>query len=190
MNILILGAGHRQVRWLPLVDGQLNTTEEWPGDVTTLDNNPDVKPDVLHDLNYCINGKSAMPFQGENWFDEIHAYEVLEHTGTQGDARFFFGQFEDCWRLLKPNGHFYGSVPRYDSMWALGDPSHRRVIPDGSFVFLSQLEYARQCDGPEKTAMSDFRHIYKADFETEFLGRHGESLFFDLRAVKPARLSS
>lgn len=183
MNVLILGAGHRQIRWLPMVDGALQQTDDWGDDkVVTLDNNPDVKPDYVYDLNYPIS-----PYFMLSQFDEVHAYEVLEHLGSQGDAEEFFRIFSDVWDILKPNGHFYGSVPKWDSMWALGDPSHRRVIPEGSFVFLDQSEYARQCDGPERTPMSDFRHIYRADFETVGLYRHANSLFFDLKAIKPSR---
>lgn len=180
MRTLILGAGHRQIRWLPLVNGALNPSDEWPDrDVTTLDNNARCKPDVLWDLESGVE----LPWAA-NTFDEIHAYEVLEHTGSQGDANFFFWQFTDFWRILKPNGHLYGSVPHHESPWALGDPSHKRVIPDVTFVFLDQQEYVKQCDGPERTPMSDFRDIYSGDFVREGLYRHAESLFFDLRARK------
>src|SRR5215831_67169 len=67
--------------------------EEWR-ELVTLDINPDHKPNVLHDLENL-----PLPFADDH-FDEIHAYEVLEHVGKQGDYRFFFRQFEDFWRIL------------------------------------------------------------------------------------------
>ena len=148
--------------------------------LTTLDINPDHKPDVVHNLEDL-----PLPFDDET-FDEIHAYEVLEHTGQQGDYKFFFAQFTDFWNLLKPNGYFCGTVPLPTSVWAWGDPSHRRVVPIESFVFLNQAAYIEQIG---KTAMSDFRYIYKADFKLLWsqLGLH--SARFMLQAVKPSRIS-
>lgn len=146
--------------------------------LTTLDINQEHKPDVVWDL--C---KFPLPFK-DNEFDEIHAYEILEHTGSQGDYKFFFEQFSEFWRILKADGLFVASVPKWDSMWAWGDPSHTRIITDGTLVFLDQTQYTKQVG---KTAMSDFRSIYKADFNIEDVKYSNETLYFILRAIKPAR---
>lgn len=121
-----------------------------------------------------------LPFE-DSTFDEIHAYEVLEHLGTQGDFKFFFAQFEDLWRVLKPSGVFIGSVPMWSSQWAWGDPSHKRVITPGTLAFLSQDEYRKQCG---VTRMTDFRYCYKGDFETLTIQTQGESMMFVLQAKK------
>lgn len=143
----------------------------------TLDINPDVKPDVVHDLEII-----PLPFK-DNEFDEIHAYEVLEHTGNQGDYKFFFNQFTDFWRILKPDGFLCATVPKWDSIWAWGDPSHKRIINQGTLVFLSQDDYKKQIDGGV-SPMTDFRYIYKADFKTVYYRDVGEKLQFVLQAIK------
>jgi SAM-dependent methyltransferase len=171
MSDLLIGCGAtRDKRVFP-------TPRPWR-DLVTLDINPDHAPDVLHDLAVL-----PLPFADEA-FDEIHAYEVLEHTGTQGDYRYFFAQFSEFWRILRPGGYLCGSVPLPSSRWAWGDPSHTRVVPRESFVFLDQSEYAKQVG---HTAMSDFRWIYQADFRLEYAEDVGESLFFALQAIKPSR---
>ena len=147
--------------------------------LTTLDINPNHQPDVEWDLT-----RLPLPFQDEE-FDEIHAYEVLEHTGQQGDFKFFFAQFSDFWRILKPGGRLVGSCPASGSPWVWGDPSHSRVIQLQTLIFLDQEEYTRQVG---KTAMSDFRYIYKADFKIQAKENDGV-LIFVLEAVKPSRIS-
>lgn len=147
--------------------------KEWKG-LLTLDYNEDHDPDVVHDLETF-----PYPFK-DNTFDEIHAYEVLEHTGAQGDYKFFFKQFEEFHRILKPEGRLYASVPRWDSMWAWGDPSHKRILNEGSLVFLSQKQYEQV----GKTAMSDFRNIYKADFELVYKNETTQQFWFILKAIK------
>jgi SAM-dependent methyltransferase len=142
--------------------------------VTTLDNNVDHLPDVLWDLN-----EFPYPFE-DNTFDEIHAYEVLEHIGTQGDYRHFFKEFEEYARILKPQGSFFGSTPLWNDMWAWGDPSHTRVINSGSLVFLDQSEYERQIG---KTPMSDFRFCYKADLRVAFTEENPETKRYYFRLV-------
>src|SRR5207253_648488 len=101
-----------------------------------------------------------LPFENES-FDEIHAYEVLEHLGGQGNWRFFFAEFTEYHRILAPHGSLYAAVPAWNSFWAWGDPSHKRIINEGTLSFLSQEEYAKQVG---KTAMSDFRFCYRVDF--------------------------
>jgi len=152
--------------------------ERWEG-LVTLDINVDHQPDVVWDLT-----RLPLPFE-DNQFDEIHAYEVLEHTGTQGDYRFFFAQFSEFWRILKPDGRLFGTCPHWKSVWAWGDPSHTRVIQKEQFMFLSQQEYKNEVG---KTPMSDFRYIYEADFEVEMAQETEVHLLFALRAVKPSRI--
>jgi SAM-dependent methyltransferase len=153
------------------------TPEVWQN-LTTVDINPDHNPDVLYNLEHL-----PLPFE-DNSFDEIHAYEVLEHTGSQGDYKFFFSQFEDLWRILKPQGLLIGTTPMWNSVWAWGDPSHKRVIQKESFIFLDQEQYKIQVG---KTAMSDFRYIYSGDFTGLWLNETGGTFSFSLRAVKPSR---
>lgn len=173
MSELLLGCGASRVKNL-FWDGR----SEWAA-LTTLDINPDHKPDVVHDL-----GVFPLPFPDEA-FDEIHAYECLEHVGTQGDYKFFFGQFSDFWRLLKPGGILFATVPLPSSVWAWGDPSHTRVIPRESLTFLHQPAYEQV----GTTAMSDFRYLYRADFDIIHLRDAGDALEFALQAVKPSRCS-
>lgn len=155
--------------------------EEWPGWVklTTLDHNPDCKPDIEADLE-CL----PYTWARDNEYNEIHAYDVLEHTGQQGDFRFFFAQWSEFWRILKPDGIFYGRVPPLTSKWLWGDPGHKRVISLESLTFLSQLEYDKQLG---KTALCDYRRWYSGDFEAVRAFEHNDCLDFALRAVKPPR---
>lgn len=177
MRTLLIGCGHRRIKVLHRAG-----MAEW-GDLTTLDINPDCRPDVEWNLE-----RIPLPFSDES-FDEIHCYEALEHVGTQGDYRFFFAQFSDFWRILKPDGALCATVPDVSSRWALGDPSHTRIITPEQLTFLVQPNYDKHVG---TTAMSDFRRIYRADFEPEFAERlaGGDSFGFVLRAVKPSRVST
>ena len=170
---LLLGCGSSRVKKLSL-EGRA----EWSS-LTTLDHNADHGPDVVHDL-----ADLPLPFDDDT-AEEIHAYECLEHVGQQGDYRFFFAQFADLWRISKPGGVVMGTVPLPSSVWAWGDPSHTRVIPKESFTFLHQPAYGQV----GRTAMSDFRFCYRADFDIIHMVENGEVLEFALRAVKPSRCS-
>ena len=170
---LLLGCGRSRQKKLYMSDHP-----EWEG-LIAIDHNPDVNPDINYDL-----WNTSLPFLDDS-VDEIHAYEVLEHVGKQGGYRFFFDQFSDFYRVLKPGGYFFGTVPLPTSVWAWGDPSHTRVIPKENLLFLHQPQYRHVEDSP----MSDFRHIYKADFDIIHLKEEGECLQFVLQAVKPSRIS-
>jgi len=171
---LLIGCGSNRAKKL-----QRGGRAEWSA-LTTLDHNSDHNPDVVFDLE-----SGPLPFDDDS-FDEIHAYEVLEHTGAQGDYRFFFSQWSDFWRVLKPGGAFMGTVPLPSSVWAWGDPSHRRIVARESLIFLNQPTYDAQVG---KTPMSDFRNIYKADFDIAWMEETDHSLMFILEAVKPSRCS-
>lgn len=142
--------------------------------LTTLDIDPGCEPDVVHDLNI-----TPYPFESDA-FDEIHAYECLEHVGHQGDWRFFFRQWQEFYRILKPGGYFVGSCPMWDSPWAWSDPGHTRVITKHSLVFLRQAEYENQVG---RTHMTDYRSVYSGDFETVAVQETEHSWGFVLRKL-------
>jgi SAM-dependent methyltransferase len=149
--------------------------DEWSNELVTLDIDESIDCDVHHDLNIL-----PLPFD-DNTFDEIHAYEVLEHCGKQGDWRFFFDQFSELHRILKKDGFLVATVPMWDSLWAWGDPGHTRIISDASLTYLSQAEYEKQVGN---NAMTDYRGVYKADFDL-FAKEEGDDTFgFVLRAIK------
>lgn len=191
---LLLGCGHSRVKKLASLDGCV----EWRG-LVTLDVNSSCDPDVVMNLDdhrwrtgvwMREPNKFAEYHLTENQFDEVHAYEVLEHLGMQGDARAFFTHFSEIWRILKPGGILYSTVPSRFSAWLWGDPSHRRAILPESLVFLDQAEYIKQLDGATKTAMSDFRSVYQADFKLVKSQDNRETFAFALEAVKPSRIKT
>ena len=143
--------------------------------LTTLDWNPAMGPDVVWDLE-----KLPWPFE-DNSFDEVHAYHVIEHvTGRQGDIEPFFAFFTEVVRVLKPGGHLFAAVPRWDTEWAWGDPSHKRVFAPHTLGYLNQNEYKVQVG---VTSMTDYRYCYKVNLEPEWTNI-ADDFKFVLRAVK------
>lgn len=171
---LLIGAGSNHDKRMTCDGGY-----EW-SNVTTLDHNEDHNPDILWDLNLI-----PLPIK-TNQYDEIHAYEVLEHLGSQGDYKAFFGLFSELYRILKPNGHLLATCPSRHSVWAYGDPSHTRIIQPESLVFLSQPHYTHNVG---INSMSDFRNIFKADFEIKLADDDKETFRFIIQAVKPSRIT-
>lgn len=167
MRELLLGCGTQRQKLI-----SLNGDAGWH-DLTTLDIDPDVKPDIVYDLSWGV-----MSFAEANTYDEIHAYCVLEHCGQQGDWRLFFRQLEEFHRILKPGGLFMGICPKPDSPWAWADPGHTRIIAPETLSFLSQANYGTP-------PMTDYRPWYRGDFVIEHMSEptpHQHA--FVLRAVK------
>jgi hypothetical protein len=128
--------------------------------LVTLDMEPDMDPDHLHDLDVL-----PYPFADET-FDQIHAYNVLEHQGHLGDWRFFFDQWNEFGRIMKPKGRFYGIVPSLMSSWLFGDPGHTRVITADMLQFLDAGFYGAgktQTDGYLKYLSSSWKIVALTD---------------------------
>jgi len=177
---LLIGCGNRRDKLL------YRPGESAWENLTTLDSDPNCGADVEHDLM-----RLPLPFEDES-FDEIHAYHVLEHTGQMGDYRWFFAQWSEFWRLIKPNGLFCGVVPAVSSVWLFADPGHTRVIVPETFTFLDQSEYTRQVG---TTALADYRRLYRGDFSPVFKEERASDngdhqLYFILQAQKPSRISA
>lgn len=166
---LLLGAGNRSKKEITF-EGVPKTFQN----LTRIDIDPNCNPDVRWDLNNI-----PLPFEN-NAFDEIHAVDILEHTGQQGDWKFFFEQFSDFWRILKPGGYLCGACPMWDSPWAWGDPGHSRLISKHSFIFLDQESYKEIGITP----MTDYRHVYKANFHTVAVMETEHKFGFVLKAIK------
>jgi SAM-dependent methyltransferase len=171
-EVLLIGAGSSTALTVP------TPLMHIPPTLTTLDIELSHEPDVLWDLN-----QFPWPFEDSS-FDEVHGYEVLEHLGHQGNAAEFFGCFWEIYRILKPLGFLAGSVPDWNTMWAWGDPSHTRVINHGSLTYLDRTAYAGEIG---KTTKTDFRSVWKGDFEAAALEYKSGRFWFLLKAHKPAR---
>ncbi len=164
---LLLGCGNNLTRMISPV------RKEWDN-LHTVDIDPRVKCNTEWDLN-----RIPLPFK-DNSAEEIHAYNVLEHIGQQGDYRFFFAQFEDFWRILKPGGLVCAIVPDFNTMWTFGDPGHTRVINQGTLHFLNQEAY----NEVGTTSMTDYRWCYKGDFEVFHCKAENGVFYFILKAIK------
>jgi hypothetical protein len=191
MTELLLGCGFQRKKQARIPGDDI----EWK-DLVTLDHNPDCKPDLFcnlddDDLWVCL----ALTCQGEkvtesgelkeNFFTEVHAYEVLEHLGRQGDFVSFFSTFNNIYRILVPGGLLFATCPSPRSVWAWGDPGHTRVIQQESLVFLDQSQYTFSLG---KSPMSDYRNWWKGDFQTISSTDDGTTHRFILKAVKPVRI--
>lgn len=166
---LLLGSGNstdKRIRFEGIPD-------RWTT-LITLDSDEGTDPDLVHDLR-----NMPLPFD-DDMFDEIHAYEVLEHCGSQGDWRLFFNQFSEFHRILKPGGFFCATVPMWDSPWAWGDPGHSRVISRQSLLFLCREEYAQVGKSP----MTDYRPYYSGDFTLHAANETEHQFGFVLKAIK------
>jgi SAM-dependent methyltransferase len=172
MRELLIGCGNSRVKKLTF-----DATLEWD-ELVTIDHDPNCGADIVHDLDV-----TPWPVDADQ-FDACHAYEVLEHLGQQGDFKAFFRHFGEIYRVLKDGGILFATVPAWDDVWAWADPSHTRVIAPETLVFLDQTEYVKQVG---ITPMTDFRWLWKGDFELAACERKGGHHWIALKAHKPAR---
>lgn len=115
MKILSIGAGKQESR-----EG-----------LVRLDIAEETKPDILWDLN---NGPYPIP---DEEFDVIECFDVIEHVN---DIPFVFNE---CFRILKPNGTFILTTPHFSNKNSYVDPTHKYHLSYFSFdCFSSEHEYS------------------------------------------------
>lgn len=148
---LLLGAGNSRGKKMHLT----SETAEWAGELVTVDMDPNAGVDVVHDLAI-----RPLPFANSE-FDEIHAYDCLEHWGAQGDWRAWFDEMAEYHRLLKPGGHFMAIVPVGGDAFA--DPGHTRFFGENHFRMLEQKFYAEQIAA--RRPVTDYRWYWKLNFD-------------------------
>lgn len=195
---LLIGCGYARDRRIDPLAGKLSPRTDWSdGELYTLDRNRRCEPDFVADLDAgssnwsldvvrtnrgmtLITNDARHVFIRPGSFDEVHAYEVLEHLGRQGDVESFFASFEPIWHVLKTGGYLCGTVPSLHSPWAWGDPGHRRILTAGTLAFLDRTH-------PVAPPSSDYRALNLCDFRLDSSYDDGERLSFVLEALKPAR---
>jgi hypothetical protein len=199
MPELLLGCGYSRAKRMAYPRGEKLEFK----DLVTLDINEDCKPDLHCDLDAhfhpydnflctpltprgllaCQNRTAPSQYLKPEYFDEIHAYEVLEHLGSQGDAASFFDCFYRLFCLLRPNGFLFGTCPGRHSPWLWGDPSHRRAILQESLIFLSKERVAK-CRAQPGNPISDFSHYWQGDFKIIASEDNHHTHAFCLQAIK------
>lgn len=102
----------------------------------SVDSNPAVMPDVLHDLSVY-----PWPFE-DGSAEEIMCVHVLEHLVHQGNAEEFFAFFRECWRILGHHGILKVVVPDAHSGQAYSDPWHKSSWSKDIFAFISKSSIA------------------------------------------------
>lgn len=164
---LLIGCGNSRTKKV-----YLESHQEWVGELTTLDFNPNCGADVIFDLARLssiampegLHGIRILPFDDDT-FDELAAYDVLEHFGRQGDWRGFFSEMAEFHRVLKPGGTFGIIVPIGED--ALVDPGHTRFFHATWFHFLSQSYYEKAL--AEGRPVTDYRWYWPLNFEILFM---------------------
>ncbi len=107
--VLNLGAGAKHI------EGAVN-----------LDITPVTNPEVVHDLDDC-----PWPFEDAS-FDEIHAYDVLEHV------REFVPVMLEIARVSRAGATFRVTVPHFSCANAFTDPTHRRFFGFHSLDYFTE----------------------------------------------------
>lgn len=163
---LLIGAGKDRRKKVYLKDNA-----EWAGELVTLDIDPHCGADVVFDLarlteahpHYLFRSR-MLPFQDET-FDELGAYDTLEHFGQQGDWRGWFTEMAEFHRVLKPGGVFGIIVPIGED--ALADPGHTRFFQANWFLMLSRRFY------DDAQGVTDYRWYNTCWWDVLFMERQG-----------------
>lgn len=127
-----------------------------------VDNNPEVKPDVIHDLN-----KFPYPFK-TGQFDKIIAHNIIEHLDH------VIRVMEEIHRIAKPNATLEIVTGHFSGVDSFTDPTHKHFFTSRSFDYFipgcdlykyrySKARYSRQrvLLGPENHSNKLIRFVLK-----------------------------
>jgi len=93
--------------------------------VVSIDFRPEVRPTVIHNLNYF-----PWPFDRDS-FDVIYASHIMEHM--RNNIEFM----EEIYRIAKPNAKVIIRVPHFSGRSAWCDPTHLRAYSYYQFYYYS-----------------------------------------------------
>lgn len=152
-----------------------------PGFVN-LDANPDIHPDVLHDME-----STPLPFES-NRFDCVLGSHIFEHVHR------FVPLMEDLHRIIKPGGFLVAVTPYGSSDNAWDNPHHVRCFTESTWCYFDQELY--KTDGAGNGATQGYKGDFKVeqlilipspefhdDPELEFKKRHWRNVIQEIHAV-------
>lgn len=167
---LLIGCGNSRAKKL-----FFNDAPDWAGELTTIDIDPNCGADIVRDLSFCFHPvrEEAMPSRllpfEDDTFDELGAYDCLEHWGQQGDWRGWFSEMAEFHRITKPGGMMGIIVPIGAD--ALADPGHTRFFSQNYFLMLTQKWYADQIE--KGKPVTDYRWYIRRWWEILFMEQQG-----------------
>ena len=154
-DVLVLGCGNCKIRRVKTDDKALDYSDS---KVTTIDMNPDCNPTIVGDVLTEVKKLES------DSFDEINAYDTLEHWGVQGDWQGYFDEFTEYHRILREGGQMCILVPVGTDTFA--DPGHVRFFSITWFCMLNQKFYEQEIE--KGSSCTDYRHYYKKNFDISF----------------------
>lgn len=109
--------------------------------------------------------KDALPF-ADGSVDFIEAHNFVEHI----ERKYWVQMFNECWRVLKPNGVFEIIVPsaKRSMDLALADPTHLSFWSDGSLKYFTG-ERPRNADYGIKPWIVKINKPYEKEERVDFI---------------------
>lgn len=161
MNILDLGCG----------------SNKYPGSIGVDRNRSEKDADVIVDVE-----TTPLPFP-DNYFDEVRCNQFLEHV------RNIYVVMDETYRVLKPGGSFYITVPYYTSIHQSQDPTHVRAFSEATFdpntgYFNAKCcahPYLNELTGEPFTCVFDTTLISYGGLKQPWIGRTPEEIEFARR---------
>jgi hypothetical protein len=101
-----------------------------------VDISPNCQADIIYDLE-----KIPWTFAEDNSVDNLYCAQYIEHIPQllyPNGKDYLIAFMDECYRILKVGGKLTIIAPYYTSMGAIQDPTHRRFIGDGSFVYYNK----------------------------------------------------